>query len=249
MVAAFFVWTVLVLSWPRISPMIATILYPVKSQQVHNSEKLMVRQNIEQELDRARRELFDKIVTRGYGLGLERLKDGTSPEVGRAKAAFGSARQGLEKQFQERLVGELDQLDQEYANRRRAQSAIARNLSRLTPVSSYTYVVTEVSGTGVLELDTFLENSRRFQREVKAQLYDKTIHEWYGSTTARATWRKDYNVPGFDPAKEPVPQMRYLPAPLSKALKWEWVDILLLCLYNIVFFAAGYAAFLKYDVR
>ena len=62
MIIAFFVWTVLVLSWPRISPMIATVLAPVKSQQVHLAEKTMVRQAAERDLDRARREMFDRIV-------------------------------------------------------------------------------------------------------------------------------------------------------------------------------------------
>ncbi len=249
MVTVFFVWTVLVLSWPRISPMIATILSPVKSQQVYLAEKAMIRQNIEKELDGARRETFDRIVTGQHGLSLEQITREKSPEAERAKAAFGGAREELERSFQERLRGELDQVDREYENRRRAQVALTRNIARLSPVTSYAYIVSEAAGTGMLELRNFQENARRFQAAVKAQLYDKMRHEWYGSGTRPGAWRDDSTVPGFDPEKEPLPQMRYQPARLSDALRQAWPDALLLCLFNIVFFAAAYFSFARYDVR
>ena len=67
-------------------------------------------------------------------------------------------------------------------------------------------------------------------------------------TAPRGAWREDYDAPGFDPSKEPVPQLHYQPASLDKALRREWPDILLL-FFNLVFFAAAYFSFTRYDVR
>jgi ABC-type transport system involved in multi-copper enzyme maturation permease subunit len=249
MITLLFIWTALVLSWPKISPMIATILYPVKPQQVNNSEKQLARQNLENELDRARRELFDDIVTSRFGLTFDQIHKETTEIVTKAKKAFGQARATLDKKYEERISSELKKIDREYLIRRNAQSAIARNLSRISPVSCYTYIVTEVSATGILELGNFLENSERFQQRVKQQLYDKGIHEWYGPTKTKGAWRIDTSVPGFDPEKQPVPHLSYKPTTLNRVLRTEWIDILLLFLFNIFFFAASYVGFLRYDVR
>ncbi len=56
-VVLLFVWTVFVLSVPKISPMVAEILYPVESQQIENLREALVRKNLEAELDQRRREL------------------------------------------------------------------------------------------------------------------------------------------------------------------------------------------------
>ena len=62
MVALLFVWTIFVLSLPRMSPMIAEIIYPVKSPQVLDLEKSLVRENYEKELDKKRREIYDNLM-------------------------------------------------------------------------------------------------------------------------------------------------------------------------------------------
>ena len=56
------VWVVFILGIPKISPMIAEVIYPVRSASVVTQEKQLARSNLEQELDTRSRELFETIL-------------------------------------------------------------------------------------------------------------------------------------------------------------------------------------------
>jgi ABC-type transport system involved in multi-copper enzyme maturation permease subunit len=249
MVTVLFVWTVLVLSWPKVSPMIASIVDPVKSQQVHDFQKLLARQNLEKEWDRARRELFDKVITADFGLDFDALREGTGETIGKARVTYDTERQELDQRYEERITAEMKKLDDDYFNQRNTQSLIARTLSRISPISCYTYVVTELAGTGTFEIHNFWDNARRFQEQVKQRLYDKRTLRWYGSTKMRGAWREDAYVADFDPEKEPVPHLSYSTVSVGEALHGETFDIILLLVFSVIFFAASYVSFLRYDVR
>lgn len=247
-VTLLFVWTVLVLSLPKMSPMIAEILYPAESQQVLNLRKLLTRQNLEKELDRKERELYDKILT---GLGLDTRTasvPGRTDAEKRAQADYDEAKKALEQEYAQRVNAEIGKLEQEYINQRGTQAAIAMNLSRLSPVSCYSYILSEISATGVLEMHNFLNSAQRFQTEVKENIYDKIIVQSYGGTSG-ATATMIRQAEGFDPRTAAIPHLNYQHATLSEALQVEWVDIMLLLLFNVAFFAASYVSFLRYDVR
>jgi ABC-2 type transport system permease protein len=248
-VTLLFLWTILVLSWPKISPMIAKILYPVESEQVHRLEKSLARADIIRERDKKRRELYVKIL-KDFGIAkgwIKYYEEKTETER-KALAAYDEARTVLDQEYERRIAAEIRKLDQDYENRRNRQSSIARGLSRLSPVSSYTFIVTEIAGTGVLELQNFLAHARRFQQEIKEQIYDKFIIKWYGTPGGYTSIQYDV-ASGFNPRQATIPRFSYSSSALSDALQAEWVDILLLLLFNVIFFAAGYVSFLKYDVR
>jgi len=248
LVALLFVWTVLVLSLPKISPMIADILHPVKSVQVVELEKSLVRENLARELRNKRAELYNKIVAE-YALEnpfeAVRAEAMNKSEKGKkVEATYFEAVKVLEQQYEQRINEETRKIEQEWDNHRNAQAAIAMNLSRMSPVSCYSYIVSGISGTGVPEVRNLIVNAGRFQDEVKANLYDNFIVRWYGNYVTTFDFKK-----GFYPQKAPVPQLNYRHTTLSEALQAEWVDIILLLLFNIAFFAASYVSFLRYDVR
>jgi len=56
-------------------------------------------------------------------------------------------------------------------------------------------------------------------------------------------------IKGFDPKRASIPDMRYQYTSLTEVLQAEWLDILLLFLFNILFFAVAFLRFRKYDVR
>ncbi|MDZ7292415.1 MAG: ABC transporter permease [candidate division KSB1 bacterium] len=266
LVIALFAWTVFVLSLPKISPMIAEILYPVESQQVLNLRKTLTRENILKELDKERRDLYERVLT-DFGLSFQGAialgtKGPLSPEqrkffglsseeadkLFRANAKYGELVKPMEQKYNERVSMETKKLENDYIHRRNIQAAIAMNLSRISPVSCYSYVVAEIAGTGVTETNNFQRNADRFQNEVKENIYDKFIIYRYARASGSEAWDMDY-AEGFDPKAASVPHLNYQQIPLSAALQAERMDILLLFLFNVLFFAASYVSFLRYDVR
>jgi ABC-type transport system involved in multi-copper enzyme maturation permease subunit len=245
-VVLLFVWTVLVLSVPKISPMIAEIIHPVQSQQVMNLQKMFIRQNFEKELEHQTRQLYDRVLN---GLGLDpktfdfNKEDAASRNV---LEQYREEKKKLEDDYQKRITLAIRKLEEEYNNRQSTYQKIAMNLSRISPVSCYTYIVSEISGTGVLEVKNVVDNAKRFQNEVKENLYDKFIVNVYGGTAPGRYARLIERVTEEDDA---VPEWNYQQIALSKALEAEGVDILLLFIFNVVFFLASHISFLKYDIR
>jgi len=59
-------------------------------------------------------------------------------------------------------------------------------------VSCLTYIITELSGTGLLELENFHYAARRFQDKVADAVYDKYVTKQYGGTGANETVKTAY---------------------------------------------------------
>jgi ABC-type transport system involved in multi-copper enzyme maturation permease subunit len=243
----FLVWVMAVLGIPKISPMIAEALYPVESRNVVDLAQRIAREDIEKEYNEKKSDLFKRCraefgVTHG---GVE-----TSPSTEAEKKAYAKYDQevvAIENECQRRIADAVRKLEQDYRNRRNVQASLAVNLSRVSPVSCCTYLISGLCGTGPAEPDRFIWNAERYQEQVKAAIYDNWIVKDYrlGGSRAMSTDK----VPGFDPSKSSVPEMRYEYTTIAEVLRAGWIDILLLFAFNALFFAVAFWRFNKYDVR
>jgi ABC-type transport system involved in multi-copper enzyme maturation permease subunit len=125
---------------------------------------------------------------------------------------------------------------------------IAANLSRISPVCCFTYALSEISGTGSAEVKNFSKRAQQFQETVKQNFYDHFEFERYA---LEYRWSGGYRTEeGFDAGKVPVPHIsNYRHIGLAGALSVCWMDIVLLILFSILFFAGAFLSFLRYDVR
>ena len=244
-----FFWVILVLAIPKVSPMIAEIIYPIESQSIMSFRKQIAIEDVQEEFDQKRRELFDKCRT-AYGVPLgERVSNRPKSAADKkACAQFEKELPLLNEEYQKRTANVIRQIEQDYKNKRNVQASIAMNLSRISPVSCYTYLLSELSGTGVTEPENFDENAQRYQDEVKRSVYDNFVSISYGGV-GMGTASTSYTVEGFDWSKASLPEMNYRHQILAEALQAGWADILLLFLFNILFFTVAFLSFRKYDVR
>ena len=246
-----FFWVILVLAIPKVSPMIAEIIYPIESQSIMSFRKQIASEDVQEEFDQKRGELFDKCQTaHGVPLGGGASSHPKSAADKKAYAQFERELSllNLNEKCQKRTANVIRKIEQEYKNKRNVQASIAMNLSRISPVSCYTYLLSELAGTGVTEPENFDKNAQRYQDEVKRSVYDNYFSISYGGVgTGTATMI--YSIDGFDESKASIPEMHYRHQTLAEALQAGWADILLLFLFNILFFAVAFLSFRKYDVR
>jgi len=265
-VLLFFVWAMFIIGVPRMSPMIAESIYPVESGSVFSFRKRMVRDDIEKQFEQVKKETIDpkRDAERGPLIEATRLKsieiaereraEGKEPSIKAVEelnkrfnerlreieAKYEPQTQHLFEECQRRIASELNRIEQDYRNRRNIQFSIAMNLARISPVSCYAYIVSGLSGTGIAEPDNFVRNARMFQDQIKQILYDKVYHRF----------DKSIIVEGFDYSNPPsIPDMNYRYSTLTEALQMHWPDILLLCLFNVMFCALALMRFNRYDVR
>ncbi len=244
-VVALLFWVVFIIAVPKISPLMAEIVYPIQSRNVVDMRKRILKEGIIEELEQRKLQLSDAAMSK-FGLsGAEHTvfdfqKD---PQGIKAKAWYDSEVTALGDEYEKRIANELRKIEQDYRNKTNVQTSITMSFSRISPASCYTYLISELSGTGVMERDNFMDNARRFQEKAKQTIYDKFEVETLGARTSVA-------VTG-ELAKSEVspPEMDYRRRTLAEAFEAGWTDILMLFLFNILFFIAAFLRFRKYDVR
>ncbi|MBN2594888.1 MAG: ABC transporter permease subunit [Sedimentisphaerales bacterium] len=243
-VLALFVWALLAICIPKVSPMVADVLYPVEGANVFDTNKRLVAEDIDNELVEEREALRKKCFEE---LGApESDMHTTQPhtELGqKANAQYEQEFAPIDERYQKRLAEALRRLEQDYRRRTNVRSSIATNLSRISPFSSYTYIVSELSGTGVTEPDNFDRNAQRYQDQVKQAVYDKII-------VKRGRGGEAYEYPNeFDPRDALIPEMVYSYPTLAQALQAVGFDIIMLGLFTVLFFSLALMKLNRYDVR
>ena len=257
MVALLLVWIVVALVVPKASPMLAQAIFPVQSAQVVNQEKEAVRSDLNKELDDQRAELLEKVAA-DFGmsdpvdiLDRRRSEDEVSEQTReQAKEKYDEQARGIEDRYEALISDALKKIENAYENKKQVQASLAANLSRVSPVSCFTYLISELAGTSLLELKNFQESARRYQQHVKEIIYDKYIQKRYVSKSG-STWIMSSNADdNWDPEKVSIPHLtNYHRTGMADVFSHQWIDILLLAFYVVVFFAAGFVAFNRYDVR
>jgi hypothetical protein len=100
-----------------------------------------------------------------------------------------------------------------------------------------------------LEIGNFTRQAERFQEQVKLTVYDKFTYHQYGAGRRYFIYYEDVNGSTLK-GKIPVPGMYdYRFNSVREVIVNRWIDILLLALYTILFFAGSFVRFLRYDVR
>jgi ABC-type transport system involved in multi-copper enzyme maturation permease subunit len=243
----FLVWVMAVLGIPKMSPMIAEAVYPIESRNVVDLAQRISREDIEREFNEKKSDMFKKYRTE---FGVTGGGVTTSPRTEAEKKAYGKYDRevvALNNECQRRIADAIRKLEQDYRNKRNIQASLAVNLSRISPVSCYTYLISGLAGTGPAESDKFIENAERYQEQVKAAIYDNWIIKTYrlGGSSASSSDVVD----GFDRSRASIPDMKYEYTTMAEVLRVGWVDILLLFMFNILFFSVAFWRFNKYDVR
>ena len=134
----------------------------------------------------------------------------------------------------ELLVDAQQKVNEQYQKQLEGQVYLAQYISRLSPLSSFVYAATDLAGTGVQDRNRFMDQLPDYRKAVSVfgqQAWIDAIEreDWDSRTTE--------NYPKFV-YQEPLLTDRV-----------NWLDILMLGMWNIIFFMGAYLSFLRYDVK
>jgi len=234
-VLAFFAWVMFVLGIPKISPMIAQILHPIEAATVFRLAKETIVEDAEKEFDQERDRLLKKCFDEQAAPADDMSRFPPNTEEGkRARAKYEEEVLPLARTCQQRIAEDVRRIELDYAGRRNLQYSVATNLSRISPISCYSYIVSALSGTGIHEPDNFARNAQRYQSQVEEAVYDRfdvrvgKIGIGHGPDQFNK-----FHLPR-------IPDMTYTYSPLIQALRTIWPDILLLALFDVLFCALAF---------
>jgi len=119
----------------------------------------------------------------------------------------------------------------------------------MSPVSSYSFLTTELCGTGLLELRNRRAAAQAFQAQADAEIYGKYVIQAYALGGSRVYGNEEIKK-GVDYKNLRAPVMtQYRPVRLEAVPQRTWPDIVLLVWYSALFFAGAFVSFLRFDVR
>jgi ABC-type transport system involved in multi-copper enzyme maturation permease subunit len=234
LLASFFVWIFLTFVIPKTSEPFAGLIRRVPSEEVMKANRAQVRNQIEKEKGKALAPLMAKYL----------------PNDGQGKwdwNAYTKARGPVAKDFEERLDQTLQKFDADYEQKKSARRALSLNIARLSPASAYTQAALNFCHTGIADLENF---SRSLQVHY-IQLYQAVFKYSFQDTFSSDDGRTNRSMGGDSSPEGKIdfPKFPYQFPAFEETLKDTAPDIVLLILFNLIFFAAAYYSFTRYDVR
>lgn len=225
LVALLLVWVFLYGVYPRLSAAAAQILSPTPSEAQVALEKAQIKRDI----DRARDAEIDKVAP-------TMPQDWKSPAFKEGE----KKQQEIHDKYQARMEERWRTIDRDVGVRRDARNALAANIARLSPASSFIRPMAELGRTGWLEFGQFQRQVGQFNEVVNREIFNKQ----------RMT-RTTRGVGIMNEAKmdAPAPVFTYAPMALGDIVRNILPDLVILIAVNLVLFAAAFVAFLRYDAR
>jgi hypothetical protein len=145
-----------------------------------------------------------------------------------------------------------NQLTEEHHNKWLGQALARRNFARVCPSVIYQRAAEALAGTGINRCADLHEQVKLYEAGLKEFIRStdmedpKSLHLIGPEQNMAYSWRAiSHNPVDFDG----VPKFQERPMTLEQSLKLAVLDIGLLALFNLVFFAAAFVSFLRYDVR
>ena len=135
-------------------------------------------------------------------------------------------------------------------NRQKIQQALSFTLARISPLTSFTLATSQLAGTSLDLKDRFYLQATEFQK-----IYGDFIKEKTGFNPGAGIKIKA-SISGENDAEKPepiepgeLPGFEYKDKNLAAVFASAIIDMGVLSLFNILFFAGSFIAFMRYDLR
>jgi ABC-type transport system involved in multi-copper enzyme maturation permease subunit len=238
LVTILLVWAFFQLIMPKLSDMLAAIVYPVRTETQVSLEKSLLANSLGMETAKELGRQYDLI----FGSAPKgTADDAESPE----SKKWDAVKAGIEQGAKERKAQQLGAIDETYRQQKRRQQDFAVNLSLFSPSAAFARFVADVCGTGELERTKYAEAVQAHAGALDIALFSKVkrtlmIHAGGGTSLGFSAEPIDFKT---------LPQFTIAPASLADVFKANWKSLLSLAFWLIAPFAAAYVRFIRYDVR
>ncbi|MCK5734346.1 MAG: ABC transporter permease [Candidatus Latescibacteria bacterium] len=221
LMVALFAWVILVLTIPNVTPIIARQIQPTPSTGKMAGERQAIQR---EEFEAAREEIQEK-----------QLWD----DRDKVQERFEEARKGIHKRWERVLDFNRKKLNE--------QADLAVILSRISPSAAYVYGATHITGTGIADFRALRQDIKRFMGEYEEAM--RKIRE------ARQEQTKDLEdeaqrqqIMNAKVEIEQLPKFRFHERGFNACLNSALIDLVLLVIFNVLFFLGAFLKFMRYDV-
>ena len=244
-----FIWTLLVLVVPNLSPYVASFLAPAPSRIKIARETARLMDVDRDDLGRKLQTEYQAQVFKDHPVLAERLSEAevkervaVDPEYRKAYEANRAARERAWAEANRVQGAKAGELAEDLRRKEEAQTGLARAISMVSPLADFAYLATDLSSTGT-------RNQAHFGR--LAELWGQAFYRDYRTRKVEELRAKD---PTADAWNTPIdmtdaPRFRYAEEGLGGRVQAALPPLAILLAYGVVLFAAAYVTFIRADVR
>ncbi|MFX0199931.1 MAG: ABC transporter permease [Candidatus Hodarchaeota archaeon] len=145
-----------------------------------------------------------------------------------------------------------NQVREDHLNKMMAPLIFGRYFTRLSPTVIYQCASEAIVGVGITRFKSLYQQVKRYQQDLKEYVRGKDVEdpESLHLLCDHSQAIRDWGVMSKKPISfDTVPKFQERDLALGQSLKLAIWDVGLLVLFNLVFFAASFVSFLRYDVR
>jgi ABC-type transport system involved in multi-copper enzyme maturation permease subunit len=155
---------------------------------------------------------------------------------------------GLGQERTDKMDAFSRRLNESRSNAQDVQERLAFTLARVSPSAVFSLLATSISSTGIHLKEEYKLQAEQYQKQYAEFMKEKTGRNPMGGFVFRITTDDDQKEkPKINPAEMPV--FNFVQPPVSASLGPIVTDFGILALFNIVFFAGAFFAFLRFDPR
>jgi ABC-type transport system involved in multi-copper enzyme maturation permease subunit len=241
-----FAWVILVLVIPNAGPFLAAQFYPIPSATKLAQERYMI---TDRERDAILVQRRDAMIESRFAdlRDIIGLPQNQLQEKLKSDAALDERYRLYARGWEDIIAvtnreqgAKYDKIDKVFLQRSRVQEKLAGVLTSASPLSNFVFIATGLTETGI-------EAEDHWDREVGE--YDRAL-----ATYADAQYKKAMERdPSFDSNDyldlRARPRFQYRPAGLLERVEPDLPQWGVLIAFNLIFFAAAFVSFQRYDVR
>ena len=231
------VWVAFILAVPNMAPYITTQLLPVPSRESVDREKAEMQREGWRKMEQMMRDEQKRTGEENITWNKDNWSEEFRTEVEDALKKLGE---------------EVQKVEDSFTTRMQDQNRWAGIIARLSPLTSFNLAAFDLAAAGIEQERLFVEALKNYGQTWEE--YSRQKRE----TFERYREERRKSGQGFDPQAmeqfnnldlSDYPRMKFEYMSFRDRLGRVYVDILLLLLWNIVFFMFAYLSFLRYDIR
>jgi len=244
-----FVWVLLVLVVPNLSPYVASFLRPAPSRIKVAREAHRLTDTDRDDLgvklaNQYRGEVIKKYPVLAESLSEDEVKRrvASSPEYRKAYEAMRAAVQRGWDEANRIQSDKANALLDDVAFKEKAQTGLARSISMASPLADFSYLATDLSSTGTRNLAHFDLMQEAWSSTFFGEYQPKKFAELKAKDPTADLWNTPVDM-------SDAPRFKYTEERVGGRIHASLPPFAVLLGYCVVLFAAAYVAFIRYDAR
>jgi ABC-type transport system involved in multi-copper enzyme maturation permease subunit len=239
LVVILLVWMFFQLIVPKLSDIIASVVYPIRTEVTVSMEKSLVQKTLDEERAKVLGEKYETIFGRGASIT-------SNPEPSPKQAEWDAFKKDVEQQYRSRKTKQLGDIEDSYRREKQKQQAIAGTLSLVSPSASFVRFISDVCATGEIDKTKYLEAVHSHNLTLESQLYSHvkrtTLILPSGGTASTSSIDQMVDL-------KTLPRFSIPKTSLSEVIGRNSGSLISLAFWLIAPFAVAHLRFVRYDVR